>query len=33
MVSDFSYKAFLEELETCLPCAKGGGPLVVEGLE
>ncbi len=24
MVSDFSYKTFLEELETCLPCAKGG---------
>ena len=22
MVSDFSYKAFLEELEACLPCAK-----------
>ena len=33
MVSDFSYKTFLEELDTCLPCAKGGGPLVVEGLK
>ncbi|MBQ3041318.1 MAG: NAD(+) synthase [Clostridia bacterium] len=33
MVSDFSYKAFLEELDSSLPCAKGGGPLVVEGLK
>ena len=33
MVSDFSYKAFLEELDSCLPCAKGGGPHAVEGLE
>ncbi len=32
MVSDFSYKSFLEELNSCLPCAKGGGPLAVEGL-
>ncbi|MBQ8545589.1 MAG: NAD(+) synthase [Clostridia bacterium] len=33
MVSDFSYKAFLAELNSSLPCAKGGGPLVVEGLK
>ena len=33
MVSDFSYKTFLEELDSCLPCAKGGGPDAVEGLE
>ena len=32
MASDFSYKTFLEELDSCLPCAKGGGPLAVEGL-
>ncbi len=27
MVSDFSYKTFLEELDSCLPCAKGGAEL------